>query len=118
MWLVAIRSGSSVARPRHRRSVAEVGWKGDLVGCGHELSSTPSTPWRSILGGSPGRFRVVSGGSAPDAGLPEPEQGTSSHFHTSSTSRALLFAQDRRWTGSTVIFFVALLDFNTPDQQL
>ena len=63
------------------------------------------------MGGSPGCFRAVSGGSAPDAGLPEPEQGTSAHFHTSSTGRALLFAQDRRWTGSTVIFVIALVDF-------
>ena len=70
------------------------------------------------MGGSPGCFRAVSGGSAPNAGLPEPEQGTSAHFHTSSTGRALLFAQDRRWTGSTVIFVIALVDFNTPDQRL
>ena len=70
------------------------------------------------MGGSPGCFRAVSGGSAPDVGLPEPEQGTSAHFHTSSTGRALLFAQDRRWTGSTVIFVIALVDFNTPDQRL
>jgi len=81
-------------------------------------SSTPSTPWRSILGGSPGCFRAVSDGSAPDAGLPEPEQGTSGHFHTSCTGRALLIAQDRRWTGLTVIFVIELVDFNTPDQQL
>ena len=70
------------------------------------------------MGGSPGCFRAVSGGSDPNAGLPEPEQGMSGHFHTSFTGRALPFAQDRRWTGSTVIFVVALLDFNTPDQQL
>ena len=70
------------------------------------------------MGGSLGCFRALSGGSAPDAGLAEPHQGTSGHFHTSSTGRALPFAQDRRWTGSTVIFVVALLDFNTPDQQL
>ena len=69
------------------------------------------------MGGSPGRFRAVSGGSAPAAGLPEPEQGMSGHFHTSSTGRALPFAQDRLWTGSTVIFVVALLDFSTPDHQ-
>ena len=81
-------------------------------------SSTPSTPWRSILGGSPGCFRAVSDGSAPNAGLPEPQQGTSGHFHTSCISRALLIAQDRRWEDSTVIFVIALLDFNTPDQQL
>jgi hypothetical protein len=31
--------------------------------------------------------------------------------------RALLFAQDRRWTGLVVIFVIALVDF-TPDQQL
>ena len=80
--------------------------------------SSPSTLRRSILGGSPGGFRAVSGGSAPDAGLPGPEQGTSGHFRTSSTGRALLIAQDRRWEDSTVIFVIALLDFNTPDQQL
>ena len=62
------------------------------------------------MGGSPVRFRVVSGVSAPDAGLPELEQGTRGHFHTSSTGRALPFAQDYRWTGSTVIFVIALLD--------
>ena len=38
------------------------------------------------------------------------------HFHTSSTGRALLLAQDRRWEDSTVIFVIALLDFNTPDR--
>ena len=70
------------------------------------------------MGGLPGCFREVSGGSAPDARLPEPEQGTSAHFHTSCIGRALLFAQDRRWTGSTVIFVIALVDFNTPDQRL
>ena len=42
-------------------------------------------------------------------GLAEPHQGTSGHFHTSSTGRALLFAQDRRWKDSTVIFVIALL---------
>jgi hypothetical protein len=70
------------------------------------------------LGGSPGCFRAVSGGSAPNAGLPEPEQGTSGHFHTSCIGRALLFAQDRRWEVLASIFVIALLDFNTPDQQL
>ena len=70
------------------------------------------------MGGSPGRFRAVSGGSAPAAGLPEPEQGTSGHFHTSCTGRALLIAQDRRWEDSVVIFVIELVDFNTPDQQL
>ena len=39
------------------------------------------------------------------------------NYHTSCIGRALLFAQDRRWTGSTVIFDIALVDFNTPDQQ-
>ena len=73
--LGAIRPGSSVARPRHRRSVVEVGWKGGLVGSGHELSSTPSTPWRSILGGSPGSSGAVSGDWAPEGGLPEPVGG-------------------------------------------
>ena len=68
--LGAIRPGSSVARLRHRRSVVRVGWKGGLAGCGHELSSTPSTP--SILGGSPGSSGVVSGDWAPERGLPEP----------------------------------------------
>ena len=38
------------------------------------------------------------------------------NYHTSCIGRALLFAQDRRWTGSTVIFDIALVDFNTPDQ--
>ena len=74
--LGAIRPGSSVARPRHRRSVVEVGWKGGLVGSGHELSSTTSTPWRSILGGSPGSSGVVSGDWAPEGGLPELVGGT------------------------------------------
>ena len=69
------------------------------------------------MGGSPGCFRVVSGGSAPDAGLPEPEQGTSGHLHTRCTERALLFAQDRLWADFVSIFVIALLDF-TPDQQL
>jgi len=116
-WLGAIRLFDSVARPRDRRSVVGVGSKG-FGGVWSRASSTPSTPWRSILGGSPGRFRAVSGSSAPVPGLREPKQGTSGHFHTSSTGRALPFAQRRRWTGSTVIFVVALLDFNTPDQQL
>ena len=70
------------------------------------------------MGGLPGCFREVSGGSAPDVGLPEPEQGTSARFHTSCIGRALLFAQDRRWKDSTVIFVIALLDFNMLDQQL
>ena len=70
------------------------------------------------MGGSLGCFRALSGGSAPDAGLAEPRQGTSGHFHTSCIGRALLIAQDRRWEDSTVIFAIALLDFNTPDQQL
>ena len=69
------------------------------------------------MGGSPGCFRVVYGGSAPDAGLPELEEGMSAHFHTSCTGRALLFAQDRRWEDFASIFVIALLDF-TPDQQL
>ena len=51
-------------------------------------------------------------------GLPEPEQGTSGLFRTSSTGRALLFAQDRRWEDLASIFVIALLDFNTLDQQL
>ena len=34
------------------------------------------------MGGSLGCFRALSGGSAPDAGLAEPHQGTSGHFHT------------------------------------
>ena len=79
-------------------------------------SSWLVAPWAPILGGSPGCFRAVSSGGAPDAGLPEPEQGTSGRFYTSSTGRALLFAQDRRRTGSTVIFVIELVDFNTPDR--
>ena len=67
------------------------------------------------LGRLAGLFGAVSGGSTPDAGLPELEEGASSHFRTSSTGRALLLAQDRRWMGSTVIFVIALLDFNTLD---
>jgi hypothetical protein len=91
--------------------------KGGLARC--ERASTPlATPWALIFGGSPGCFRAVSGGSAPDGGLSGPQQGTSGHLHTSCTSRALLFAQDRWWMGSTVIFVIALVDFNTPDQQL
>ena len=61
------------------------------------------------------RRRMATG---TDTGLPEPELGTSAHSHTSCIGRALLFAQDRRWTGSTVIFDILLVDFNTPDQQL
>jgi hypothetical protein len=40
------------------------------------------------------------------------------HFHTSPIGRALLFAQDCRWEDFAPIFVIALLDFNTPDQQL
>ena len=35
--LGAIRPGSSVARPRNRRSIVGMGLKGGLVGCAHEL---------------------------------------------------------------------------------
>ena len=61
------------------------------------------------------RRRMATG---TDTGLPEPELGTSAHSHTSCIGRALLIAQDRRWEDSTVIFVIALLDFNTPDQWL
>ena len=115
MWLVGIRPSDSVARPRDRRTVVGVRLEAGVGGVRARASSTPSTPWRSLLGGSPGCFGAVSGGSTPDAGLPAPKEGASGHFHTSSTTRALLLAQDRRWMGSTVIFVIALVDFNTPD---
>ena len=108
----ALRQRRSAARPPH---CSRGGVEGEFGGVRARASSTPSTPWRSILGGSPGCFRVVSGGSAPDTGLSEHYQGMSGHFHTSCIDRALLPAQDRRWIGSTVIFVIALVDFNTPD---
>ena len=44
-------------------------------------ASTPlATWWTPILGGSPGCFRAVLGGGAPDDGLPGPQQGTSGPF--------------------------------------
>ena len=114
--LGAIRPGSSVAWLRHRRSVVGVRWKGGLAGSGHELSSTPSTPWRSILGGSPGSSGVVSGDWAPEGGLPEPVGGAYGYLHTYLTTRTLLLAQDRGWTRLAAIFFIALLDYHTPDR--
>ncbi len=91
------RSGPPIASLGHTTAVAQQGGvEGGFGGVRARASSPPSMPWRSILSGSPGCFGAVSGGSAPDAGLPEPEEGTSGHFHTSSTGRALLFAQDRR----------------------
>ena len=42
----------------------------------------------------------------------------SDHLHTRCIGRALLFAQDRRWTDLVVIFVIVMLDYDTPDQQL
>jgi hypothetical protein len=110
----AHRWSRSVARPlRHRRVGGEGGF-GEVCA----RASTPlATPWALIFGGSLGCFRVVSGGSAPDGGLPGPQQGTSGHLHTSCNSRALLFARGCAISKCSPVSF-PLIVYITPDQQL
>ena len=82
--------------------------------CARASTPTPCAGALGVLCGSPGCFRAVSGGSAPDVGLPEPEQGTPGHGHASSNGRALLLAQDRRWRSSAAISVIALSGYGTP----
>ena len=42
--------------------------------------------------------------------------GAYGYLHTYLTTRTLLLAQDRGWTRLVAIFFIALLDYHTPDR--
>ena len=63
--LGAIRPGSSVARPRNRRSIVGMGLKGGLVGCAHELRRR-----HRRLGGRAWAARRAVCGRFPTAVLP------------------------------------------------
>ena len=63
--LGAIRPGSSVARPRNRRSIVGMGLKGGLVGCAHELRRR-----HRRLGGRSWAARRAVFGRFPTAVLP------------------------------------------------